>query len=366
MKLRKRSPSRKTVKACDLKPIEKEMKQMTNAANEEQKAPRTPPKVQEGTGPGPSKAAPESESMNEEPSAPNQDKTGIAIFDLDGCISDDAWRLHLIPEGASGNADFETYHSVCDKDATLSKGLEVLGHHRSQGHLIIFSTARTLSNADRTAQWIVANTGMQPVEDFYMFMRSDADNRSTVECKKESLAAIKDMSIRLELPIVAAYDDRSDIVSMYVNEGVAASGLDKNGLFFLSHNNEGQSPSTGPSAEDFLSGDVGSLENDQGYVQQGRTAADILAEMAMTFRERNRVYGDNAYKVGVIMKALFPNGVDLREPEDYHMWHLFELLIVKLTRFSNTGLNHQDSIHDLAVYAAMCENLVGTHNIRTK
>ena len=87
-------------------------------------------------------------------------------------------------------------------------------------------------------------------------------------------------------------------------------------------------------------------------------AADILAEMANTFRERNKVYGDNYKRVGDVMIALFPNGVQLRTAEEFNTWHLFELMIVKLTRFTNSNLKHKDSIHDAAVYAAMVESLL--------
>ncbi len=89
-----------------------------------------------------------------------------------------------------------------------------------------------------------------------------------------------------------------------------------------------------------------------------KTAADILAEMADTFRERNKVYGDNYKRVGDVMAALFPAGVELSTPEDFNVWHLFELMVVKMTRFANSGLTHEDSIHDLAVYAAMVESLI--------
>lgn len=89
-----------------------------------------------------------------------------------------------------------------------------------------------------------------------------------------------------------------------------------------------------------------------------KTAADILAEMADTFRERNKVYGDNYKRVGDVMSALFPEGVMLVTPEDFNVWHLFELMVVKMTRFANSGLTHEDSIHDLAVYAAMVESLI--------
>ena len=91
---------------------------------------------------------------------------------------------------------------------------------------------------------------------------------------------------------------------------------------------------------------------------QKKDAAKILEEMAGTFRERNKVYGDN----GAVMTALFPNGVSLLTKEQFNTWHLFELMIVKITRFANTEMMHKDSIHDAAVYAAMIESLMEDKN----
>lgn len=88
-----------------------------------------------------------------------------------------------------------------------------------------------------------------------------------------------------------------------------------------------------------------------------KNGADVLQEMADTFRERNKVYGDNYKSVGNVMAALFPGGIALVMPDDFNRWHLFELIVVKLTRFANSGLTHIDSIHDAAVYAAMVESL---------
>lgn len=97
------------------------------------------------------------------------------------------------------------------------------------------------------------------------------------------------------------------------------------------------------------------------------TAADILQRAADTFRDRNAVYKDNAGKVGQVMAVLFPEGVTLKTEADHKFYHLFELLIVKLTRFTNSGLHHEDSIHDLMVYAAMLEAIgVDSHNIKTE
>lgn len=86
-------------------------------------------------------------------------------------------------------------------------------------------------------------------------------------------------------------------------------------------------------------------------------ADEVLAAAAATFRERNAVYKDNHVQVGKIMAILFPEGVSLKSSEDFDEWHLFELIVVKLTRFANSGRAHVDSIHDIVVYAAMVEGL---------
>ena len=50
--------------------------------------------------------------------------------------------------------------------------------------------------------------------------------------------------------------------------------------------------------------------------KKNKDAAQILEEMANTFRERNRVYGDNYKNVGEVMVALFPKGVNLNSNDD--------------------------------------------------
>jgi hypothetical protein len=83
-------------------------------------------------------------------------------------------------------------------------------------------------------------------------------------------------------------------------------------------------------------------------------AAEKLEAMAETFRARNKVYGSNYKMVGKLMKVLFPNGVPKDLVFEDH-FHLFELMLVKLSRYAISNLTHTDSIHDAAVYAAMCE-----------
>ena len=71
--------------------------------------------------------------------------------------------------------------------------------------------------------------------------------------------------------------------------------------------------------------------------------------MAETFKERNALYDDNYKVAGDMLKAMFPEGM----PPDHEVGHLFSLIVVKMSRFSNSGMTHKDSIWDIGVYAAM-------------
>lgn len=88
-----------------------------------------------------------------------------------------------------------------------------------------------------------------------------------------------------------------------------------------------------------------------------KTAADILEGMATTFRERNAVYGNNYRMIGKMVAVLFPDGVP-PELVTRDEWHIFELKLVKLSRFAISNLTHVDSIHDDGVYSAMIEEIL--------
>lgn len=87
------------------------------------------------------------------------------------------------------------------------------------------------------------------------------------------------------------------------------------------------------------------------------TAADKLEAMAATFRERNKIYGDNFVRVGNAMHAMFPAGLTINSPADWTRLYFFMLQLVKASRYATnfeTG-GHADSVHDAAVYAALLE-----------
>lgn len=84
----------------------------------------------------------------------------------------------------------------------------------------------------------------------------------------------------------------------------------------------------------------------------------ILNAMAETFKERNAEYGSNYNAVGEIMVSLFPKGILLKTSEDFVKFHFIDWIVGKLTRFGRTDMKHIDSLHDMAVYAAMLEDLI--------
>ena len=90
-----------------------------------------------------------------------------------------------------------------------------------------------------------------------------------------------------------------------------------------------------------------------------KTVPEILRDCASTYEERNKMYGDNYKKFGNAMAAIFPNGLSLHTIEEFNRLGIFIQCLSKLTRYSEslTRGGHQDSAHDLSVYAAMLEEL---------
>lgn len=82
----------------------------------------------------------------------------------------------------------------------------------------------------------------------------------------------------------------------------------------------------------------------------------IIEEAAKTFKERQAVYGDNYELAAKAIEAFFPNGIPLKTVQDHERFHIFMLIIIKLSRYANSwNKPHQDSIHDAGIYSFMLE-----------
>jgi len=240
-------------------------------------------------------------------------KLKVQIFDLDGCIADDYWRKHHLP-------DYEVYHSMLLDDKIMN--LRQLQAAHESGCDIVILTARPARFLEDTIAWL----DKYNIEYHMLMMRDNDDKRSSVEVKFSMLKQLDHVIID------AAFDDREDVCRMYAAQGIRAFLLDERET---------------PEQVTYELRDV-----------LLPTAADILESGAATHRAKNAEYKDANVLVGKIMEILFPNGVTLRTAADFEKWHLFELLVVKLTRFVTSELEHQDSIHDLMIYAAMIESLL--------
>lgn len=85
----------------------------------------------------------------------------------------------------------------------------------------------------------------------------------------------------------------------------------------------------------------------------------ILQGATDVYQDRNAVYKDNFRMVGKVMEALFPDGrPPLSKAAEYDRWHIFELLIVKLTRYANNfDVPHEDSLLDMLPYLGILGGL---------
>ena len=90
-----------------------------------------------------------------------------------------------------------------------------------------------------------------------------------------------------------------------------------------------------------------------------RNAGRLLQAAARTYLKRNAVYGNNYKEFGRVMQGLFPRGLTLTTEEEWNRFGVFVMVMVKVTRYAQNFKRggHADSAHDLAVYAAMLEEL---------
>lgn len=89
------------------------------------------------------------------------------------------------------------------------------------------------------------------------------------------------------------------------------------------------------------------------------SASDKLEAAAKTFKAKAAEYGENYMYVGDMLEAMFPEGITLKCQPQFTRMHLLVMMCVKLSRYAVNFHNggHQDSVHDLTVYAAMLEQM---------
>lgn len=291
----------------------------------------------------------------------------VTIFDIDNCLSDDEHRIPLIRWDLPIDAGrYDKYHASAMQDTARPLG-EVQALCVGEA---VFFTARPNKYRDITLNWLRGMYGEHiDIKPANIYMRADNDHRPSTLLKRDMLASLLNPNHapgEIKIVVEMAYDDRADVVAMYRENGVEARVL-------ALHNTSAYAP---PKAKlhhgsaavpgfaeipvpEFLRArkDPSPAPMPITMADDPGTAADVLSSMAETYRERNAVYGSNFRMVGPMMKVLFPDGV---KPDVLHsdQFHLFELILVKLSRFAISGLTHEDSIRDTGVYAAMIDSIL--------
>lgn len=86
---------------------------------------------------------------------------------------------------------------------------------------------------------------------------------------------------------------------------------------------------------------------------KNRNAGQRLRGLSKLYAQRGKLYKDGYKRGGIILKALFPNGVDQTDITVLNRYVLVVYMVTKLVRYCdnfNVG-GHEDSLDDLAVYA---------------
>jgi hypothetical protein len=109
------------------------------------------------------------------------------------------------------NVRFHDYH-------TLSPFDECKNHHLFKGKQVVVFTARPVNFRTSTEEWLKRNQ----VPFVSLMMRNLHDHRSSVDLKREQISWLVHEGLSAE-DIEHAYDDRPDVVQMYLDAGIPAT-----------------------------------------------------------------------------------------------------------------------------------------------
>lgn len=266
----------------------------------------------------------------------NEERDLCVVFDLDGCISDDHWRRNKI-DTTTVDLDkrYEAYNLACHYDRSMNEGV-LLGAAANPNVCVLFITARPELVRKETEAWINEKFPTDSFSNPWSLLMRPQDNYwHSPALKCHLLTKVLSGAGMTVDDVFCCYDDRADVLRAY-----RAMGIDN--TMMLDHQGCAAYTETGPALK---------------APKQMEGAAKVLHDMAVTYQERNAVYGSNYKMVGPLMAVLFPDGVP-PELVVKHQFHLFELILVKLSRFAISNLEHVDSIHDLSVYGAMIEAII--------
>ena len=71
---------------------------------------------------------------------------------------------------------------------------------------------------------------------------------------------------------------------------------------------------------------------------------------------------ENEYsRMGGLMLAIFPDGLNLASEEDFASFYLYARVVEHVSRFGQHGMTDREAIHNVAIYSALLENRIILH-----
>ncbi len=76
--------------------------------------------------------------------------------------------------------------------------------------------------------------------------------------------------------------------------------------------------------------------------------------------DKNKAAIDGCLRTGEVMKALFPEGLQLKDEEEFAIFRLFDRLVGDIATFAQTGMTRQASLRDLSLHAMLLEKMIAS------
>jgi hypothetical protein len=141
----------------------------------------------------------------------------LYIFDLDGTLAEIEHRKHILQDKHDPNR-WRRFYSACDKDTPCAAVVNTMHSLCIAGCEVWIFSGRSDEVRQQTVNWLCAQTSLSAhYLENRLLMRREGDYTADDELK---LSWLKDMLPEDRERLVAVFDDRDRVVSMWREAGV--------------------------------------------------------------------------------------------------------------------------------------------------
>lgn len=74
--------------------------------------------------------------------------------------------------------------------------------------------------------------------------------------------------------------------------------------------------------------------------------------------DKSRAAINGCLRTGEVMRALFPEGIQLGNEEEFAAFRLFDRLVGDIAHFAQSGLKKQSTLRDISMHAMLLESVI--------